>query len=264
MTGRRVSGRAVGPLAVGLLGLATLSCSDPTPPALGGSAAPVTGDMSDLVAAADTVLADDDPFAGLPAVCDPPPYRVAVMRDGDKPAGADNYRVVGSVAVPIPLVPNADGALSPGDVINEGKTTDLVMYSLIFGDEPIDPVGISAFSSYRPEAEGASRGFISIAPSDGTPLVAGDSIQPGSLASIGMQTTLNTIGLDFKTSPDELTAYTDGISGTVIVLGLTATALCIDADLSWRYVGSGGDDGGMLTMRGVFTAILAERAAAFS
>ena len=209
----------------------------------------------------DTTAPSDD--AALPAECTPAPYTVTAVRDGAQPAGAADYQVVGTAGLPLPLVPDAAQALTSTQVFEQGATTDLLGYVVFFGDEAFGPADVSMFGGYAPTAEGSSRGSISIFPATTTPLAVGDVLTPGSLDGLQMLTTLNRILLDFKASPDETTAYLDSIAGQVTILGLNSSSICVDVDLSWAYAG-GSDADGTLTVKGIFTAPLADRTIAFT
>jgi hypothetical protein len=137
------------------------------------------------------------------------------------------------------------------------------LYSLIFADEAIDTATLDMFSGYTPVGAGKARGFISIAPTSTAPLKAGDVITPGEL-ELGLQTTLSQVGMDFKSTPDELNAYLESAEGQVTILGLTESAICIDADLSWKYSDFGSEALGTLQLKGIFTAPLAPRSFPFS
>ena len=204
---------------------------------------------------------DDTP---LPAQCTPAPYTVTAVRDGDEPAGAAAYEVVGTAALPIPLVPDAAQALTPAQATEQGATTDLLGYVVFFGDEAFGPADVSMFGGYAPTAEGHSRGAISIFPATTTPLAVGDVVTPGSLDGLQMLTTLNRITLDFKATPDELTSYLESIEGQVTILGLNSSSICFDVDLTWAYTGGGPDPDGTLTVQGIFTAPLADRTLPFT
>jgi hypothetical protein len=201
--------------------------------------------------------------AGLPAQCTAAPYTVTALRDGSKPAGSAEFSVTSAAAIPVPLVPNADNAIPFDEVMQLGETTDLLLYSLIFADEAIDTATLDMFSGYTPVGAGKARGFISIAPTSNAPLKAGDVITPGEL-ELGLQTTLSQVGMDFKSTPDELNAYLESAVGQVTILGLTDSAICIDADLSWKYSDFGSDALGTLQLKGIFTAPLAPRSFPFS
>lgn len=203
------------------------------------------------------------PDAGLPAECTSAPYTVVAQRDGEMPAGSAGFGVIGTAALPIPLVPDKSRALTPAQVIEQGASTDLVGYALFFGDEQFGPSDVSMFGGYGPIADGASRGTISLFPKTATPISAGDTLMPGALDGLEMFTTLQSVLMDFKATPDELTAYLDVIAGSVTVLGLTDTALCLDVDLSWQY-SKGSSPGGTLTLNGIFTAPLAPRTTPFT
>lgn len=247
-----------------LLALTAAACS-------GGSDEKVdtSGNGGSVAAESDAGSADTgtgdgaDSTAGLPAQCTAAPYTVTALRDGSKPAGSAEFGVTSAAAIPVPLVPNADNTIPFDEVMQLGDTTDLLLYSLIFADEPIDAASVDMFSGYTPVGTGKARGFISIAPTSNAPLKAGDVITPGEL-ELGLQTTLSQVGMDFKSTPDELTAYLESAVGQVTILGLTESAICIDVDLSWKYSDFGSEALGTLQLKGIFTAPLAPRSFPFS
>lgn len=222
------------------------------------------GNNNGTTAGLDTTVAAVDAGPALPAQCTPAPYTVTALRDGSEPAGAAEYGVVGTAALPIPLVPDAAQALTPAQVSEQGDTTDLLGYVVFFGDEAFGPADVSMFGGYAPTAEGNSRGAISIFPATSTPLAVGDVLTPGSLDGLEMLTTFNRITLDFKATPDELTSYLNSIEGQVTILGLNNRSICVEVDLSWGYTGGGPDPDGTLTVQGIFTAPLAERTLPFT
>ena len=228
----------------------------------GGKADPTTSNAAGAATTADTVAAGDG-AAGLPSQCAPAPYTVVAQRDGEQPAGSEAFGVVGSAALPIPLVPNKAGALTTAQVTEQGASTDLLGYVLFFGDEPFGPSDVSMFGGYAPTAQGKSRGAISIFPNSTTPIAVGEVLTPGALDALDMVTYLNRINLDFKAGPDELTSYLNSVEGSVTVLGLTDAALCLDVDLSWQY-SRGSEPLGTLTVKGIFTAPLAPRTQPFT
>ena len=228
----------------------------------GGKADPTTSNAAGAATTADTVAAGDG-AAGLPSQCAPAPYTVVAQRDGEQPAGSEAFGVVGSAALPIPLVPNKAGALTTAQVTEQGASTDLLGYVLFFGDEPFGPSDVSMFGGYAPTAQGKSRGAISIFPNTTTPIAVGEVLSPGALDALDMVTYLNRINLDFKAGPDELTSYLNSVEGSVTVLGLTDAALCLDVDLSWQY-SRGSEPLGTLTVKGIFTAPLAPRTQPFT
>lgn len=200
----------------------------------------------------------------LPAECVQPPFTVVAERDGDNAAGSAAYEVASTVGLPIPLVPNKSGAIAGTDVLTKGAETDLLGYVLFFGDEQFGVNDVSMFGGYAPTAAGRSRGAISIFPHTTTPLAAGDVLTPGLLDGLDMTTTLFRVTMDFKATPDELTGYLDTIEGSVSILALTDTAICLDVDLTWAYSDFGSEALGTLTVKGIFSAPLAPRTMAFT
>lgn len=198
-----------------------------------------------------------DPAATLPAECQMAPYTVAAYRDGELPAGSEQFGVVSAAAVEIPLVPNASGLLTMEQVFAEQETTDLVGYAILFADEVIDPASVSLFGGWEPVEAGKTRGNVGIYPSSTTPLAVGDVITPGLLDDLGMTTTLKRIGMDLKVS-GEMNSYLEDPVGSVTILGLTADAICLDVDLAWEYGGFSGAQG-TLTIKGVFAAEIVTR-----
>jgi len=196
----------------------------------------------------------------LPAECTLPPFTAHVVRDGGVAAGSATYEVVGAAAVVIPLVPDKAQTLTYEQATQMGQDTNLVGYGLLFGDEPFGVADVSLFGGYAPEAEGKSRGVVSIYPSTLTPLAVGDVVTPTPMDALGMFTTLNNLGMDFKAAPDEFMSYLNSITGSVTILGLTDQAICLNVDLSWDTSDlNSSATGGTLTIRGIFTAPLAER-----
>lgn len=212
------------------------------------------GDNSD-----DTVNNDTVNDAPLPAECALAPYTVFVVRDGESPAGSETFEVVGAAAVQIPLVPDAEQVLTAEQSFQQGETTDLLGYGLLFGDEVFGVDDVSLFGGYTPEQAGKSRGVVSIYPSTTTPLAVGDVVTPGRMEDLGMFTTLNNLGMDFKAAPDEFMSYLNSIEGSVTVLGLNDEAICLDVDLRWQVSDFSSEATGTLTIQGIFTAPLAER-----
>lgn len=204
-----------------------------------------------------------DGLVGLPEQCSPAPYTVVAQRDGELPAGSATFGVVGTAALPIPLVPDKAGALTPAQATEQGANTDLLGYVLFFGDEQFGPSDVSMFGGYAPTDVGANRGTISIFPKTATPIGVGDTLTPGTLDGLEMVTTLQSVLIDFKATPDELTSYLNDIAGSVTVVGLTPLALCLNVDLSWEY-SKGSSALGTLTVKGIFTAPLAPRTIPFT
>lgn len=183
------------------------------------------------------------PASPLPAECVSAPFTVAAGRTGEEPAGSDSYEVASAVALPVRL---------------EVPGGDMFMYVMFFGDEQFDASDVGTFAGYGPEAAGRSRGTIVLSPAEpGSPIATGSVLTPGDTSALGLDTTLFTIGMDFKTAPDEINGYQDTIQGSVTVLALTDDAMCIDADLSWTWSGMSTTKRGELRIRGVFTAPLA-------
>ena len=201
----------------------------------------------------------------LPAECTLAPFTVVAERDGEQAAGSATYGVVSAVAMPIPLVPESSvPSTDPAAVSEAGSTTDLLGYSLLFGDEQFGPQSVSLFGGYGPEAEGHTRGNVAIFPNSATPLAAGDVITPGPVDGLGLFTTLNRIAMDFKAAPDEVMGYLNDMQGSVTILGLSADAICLDVDISWEYSDFSSDALGTLTLKGVFTAELTSRTMPFT
>lgn len=220
----------------------------------------VDTEQTSAVAATDPA---GDGLVGLPEQCSPAPYTVVAQRDGELPAGSATFGVVGTAALPIPLVPDKAGALTPAQATEQGANTDLLGYVVFFGDEQFGPSDVSMFGGYAPTGVGANRGTISIFPKTSTPIGVGDTLTPGTLDGLEMVTTLQSVLMDFKATPDELTSYLNDIAGSVTVVGLTPLALCLDVDLSWEY-SKGSSALGTLTVKGIFTAPLAPRTIPFT
>lgn len=211
-----------------------------------------------------TMPASAEPAPNLPGECTPPPFTVVAERDGDQPAGSAAFEVVSTAGLPVPLVPNADKSVPTDQVMARGAETDLLGYVLFFGDEVFTTADVSLFGGYEPEVVGKVRGAISVFPDTTTPLVAGQILTPGPAGVPNLFTTLNRITLDVKAAPEELTMYLNSIEGSVTILGLTATSMCLDVDLSWQYTDGGSDPDGTLTVKGIFTADLAPRSMPFT
>ncbi len=204
----------------------------------------------------DTRVANNTP---LPAECTLPPYIVHAVRDGGLAAGSPTFEVIGAAAVQIPLVPDKDQVLTDEQSYQMSLDTDLLGYGLIFGDEQFGVDDVSLFGGYTPEAAGKSRGLISIYPSTTTPLAVGDVVTGGLTDELGMYTTLTSLGMDFKATPDEFFGYANSIEGSVTILGLNDEAICLDVDLSWGVSDFSTGADGILTIQGIFTAPLADR-----
>lgn len=213
---------------------------------------------------AQTLPSSTEPAPSLPAECIPPPITVVAERDGSQPAGSAAFEVVSTAGLPVPLVPNADKSIPTDQVMARGAETDLLGYVMFFGDEAFTTDDISLFGGYEPDVAGKVRGAISVFPATTTPLVAGQTVTPGPAGVPNLFTTLNTITLDVKVAPDEQTMYLNSIEGSVTILGLTATSICLDVDLSWQNAGSGSHPDGTLTVKGIFTADLAPRSMPFT
>lgn len=198
------------------------------------------------------------PTGTLPAECQMPPYTVAAFRDGEIPAGSEQFEVVSAVAVEIPIVPNGSDQLTLDEVFAQQETTDLVGYAILFADEMIDESSVSLFGGWDPVGEGKTRGNVGVYPNSTTPLAAGDKITPGMLDGLDLITTLKRIGMDLKAT-DGISAYLDDPVGSVTILGLTDDAICLDVDLSWEYGDFGIDALGTLTIKGVFAAEIVTR-----
>lgn len=209
-------------------------------------------DASGPDTAGTTIDTPDTVPAPLPAECSLPPYVIEFERTGSEPAGSATFEVVDAAALPIPIVPDPDGTGDQGAALAEAATTDLLGYSLIVADEPIDDGEVSLFGGYDP-SEGRIRGFVSIFPSSPTPLAAGDVVVPGTPDELELFTTVNLVGLDLKAAPGESNSYLDQAEGSVTVLAITPQAVCLDVDLVWAT----GD--GALAMRGVVAGRMLER-----
>lgn len=195
----------------------------------------------------------------LPAECRLPPFTVTAARDGESPAGSEGYEVVGAAVLPIPLVPDRDEKLDLDEAQERAETTDLLMYGMVFGSEPIDAGELSMFGGYEP-TEDNSRGFVTIAPSSpDRPLRVGDIVTPGPASGLNTFTVLTLVGMDLKAVPGEVTSYLGEARGEVKILALTPEAMCLDVDLQWNYSDFGAEPLGALTIKGVFAAPLARR-----
>jgi len=191
--------------------------------------------------------------AGLLAECVLPPVTVMAQRVGPSPIGSDTFAVTDAVIIPVPIVPNPDGALSAEETKALAATTDLLGYSLVFADEEITGGG-SMFFQFEPSTAGKLRGLVSIFPATGVPFVAGDVVVYGEVS--GLSIPLPTMGMDFAEFEQDLNTYRGDPTGQVAVLGITDEALCLDVDLTWK-VNDPADN--TLTIRGVFTGRLLDR-----
>jgi len=195
----------------------------------------------------------------LPAECMSAPFTAHVVRDGEYAAGSTTYEVIGAAAVQIPLVPDKAQTLSFEESIQMGESTDLIGYGVLFGDEAFGVDDVSLFDGYTPEAAGKTRGVVSIYPHTLTPLAVGDVITSQPMDGLGMFSTINNLSMDFKTTPDEYSAYSNSIRGSVTILGLTDQAICLEVDLAWDASSVSTSATGTLTIKGIFTAPLTER-----
>ena len=214
--------------------------------------------------APETLPSSTEPAPNLPGECTPPPFTVVAERDGDQPAGSAAFEVVSTAGLPVPLIPNADQSIPTDQVMARGAETDLLGYVMFFGDEAFTTDDVSVFGGYEPDVAGKVRGAISMFPDTTTPLVAGQTLTPGPASVPNLFTTLNTVNVDVKAAPEELTMYLNSIEGSVTILGLNATSICLDVDLSWQYTDGGSDPDGTLTVKGIFTADLAPRSMPFT
>lgn len=208
---------------------------------------------TDLVTASDLVTTTQPAGAGLPEGCVVPPFTATAQRVGSAPIGSDAFGVTDAVAVPIPVVPNPDGALSADETTSLAGTTDLLGYSLVFADEPIVGAG-GMFFEYEPVTAGKLRGLVSIFPATGVPFVAGDVVSYGVVP--GLSIPLPTIGLDLAAFDQSTNSYLGDPVGQVTVLGITHDAMCLDVDLTWALNDPADNT---LTIRGVFAARLLDR-----
>ena len=213
---------------------------------------------------AETLPSSTEAAPVLPGECTPPPFTVVAERDGAEPAGSAEFEVVSTAGLPVPLIPNADQSVPADQVMARGAETELLGYVLFFGDEVFTTADVSLFGGYEPDVAGKGRGAISVFPDTTTPLVAGQTLTPGPAGIPNLFTTLNTVNVDVKVAPGELTMYLNSIEGSVTILGLTATSICLDVDLSWQYTDGGSDPDGTLTVKGIFTADLAPRSMPFT
>ncbi len=194
----------------------------------------------------------------LPAECSRPPVTATVQREGNAPAGSATFEVVDAVALPIPIVPNPDSTIEPADVAELAATTDLLGYSIVFGDELI-PDESAMFVGYEPVEDGKLRALVSVFPSSAIPLAVGDVVTDG--RAEGLSIPLPTIGMDLKTSEDDTNTYLNSVIGQVEVLAITADTVCLDIDLSWTL---SQPEGNTLTIKGVFAGRLLDRSTAMT
>ena len=201
-----------------------------------------------------------EPAAGepLPSECSLPPVTATVQREGSAPAGSATFEVVDAVALPIPIVPNPDSTIESAEVAKLAATTDLLGYSMIFGDESI-PGEPAMIGGYEPVEDGKLRAFVTVIPSSAIPLAVGDVITDGQAE--GLRIPYPTIGMDLKTSEDGTNTYRNSVVGQVEVLAITADAVCLDIDLSWAL---NQPEGNTLTIKGVFAGRLLDRSTALT
>ena len=216
------------------------------------------GDTADTAATTDTAAVTTQPTgAGLPAECVAPPVTVTAQRVGSSPLGSDTFGLIDAVVIPLPIVPNPDGAISAEETKTLAATTDLLGYSLVFADEEITGGG-RMFFQFEPSAAGKLRGLVSIFPSAGMPLAAGDVVVYGEAS--GLSIPLPTFGADLVAFDQKLNTYLNDPAGQVAVLGITDDAVCLDVDLTWDV---NNPDDNVLTIRGVFTGRLLDRSTVF-
>lgn len=198
----------------------------------------------------DPAVAGGQDDTGLPAACVLPPTSVEAARTGSSPAGGDAFEVADAVALPTPIVPNPDGALSREEMSARAASTDLFGYSLIFSNEPIADGSIEV-DLFDDVPEGETLGTVTIFPAASEPLAAGDVVTDG--ATKGLSVPLPRIGADLRISTDDTNSYLDSPAGQVEVLALTADNLCLDVDLTWEL---NDPEGNVLTINGVLTGRL--------
>jgi hypothetical protein len=203
-----------------------------------------------------TEPADSESEVGeaLPAECALAPFAATVQREGSDPAGSDDFEVVDAVTLPIPIVPDPSSTIDAAATRELAATTDLLGYSMIFGDEQIQDA-TAEFGGYEPVEDGKLRAMVSVFPASLAPLVAGDVVTDGRIE--GLSAPLPTIGMDLKTSEDETNVYLNSVVGQVEVLAVNGGAICLDIDLSWTL--SQPEDN-TLTIEGVFAGRLLDRA----
>ena len=93
---------------------------------------------NDETASPETTLAGSEP---LPDGCTLAPFTIEAQRAGTSPAGAAEFQVTDAMAVPIPIVPDPDSTLDASAKAELAMTTDLLGYSVVFGDEPLGDNG---------------------------------------------------------------------------------------------------------------------------
>jgi len=229
------------------------ACGDDGASAPPGDTAPTAAATTDTVATTDTAATTEPIGAGLPAKCVPPPVAVTAQRVGSSPLGSDAFGLIDAVAIPIPIVPNPDAALSAEETKTLAVTTDLLGYSLVFADEEITGGG-RMFFQFEPSTAGKLRGLVSIFPAAGAPLVAGDVVVYGEAA--GLSIPLPTMGADLVAFDQGTNTYLNEPTGQVAVLGITDDAVCLDVDLTWKV---NDPDDNVLTIQGVFVGRLLDR-----
>jgi hypothetical protein len=209
-----------------------------------------SGGDDDAAAPQTTAAAVTDTVA-LPPECENRADTIVFERTGSNPAGSQQLPLVTAVALPVPIVPDADRVRSTDQLRTEAAATDTLTYVIYVGDEEFPSTSVSLFSD-GPSEEGKVRGSITLTPTS-TPLKTGDVVQAGT-PELDTFTTLSTLTADIKTAAGQFTAYRGDLQGEVRVLALTDDTLCIDADLTWPT------SDGELRVDGVIRAVLAPRA----
>ena len=243
---RRLITRAVAALLI------LAACGDDADVGGGGTGPPPE---STGIAATEATAGTQSGGAGLAAECVAPPVTVVAQRVGSLPIGSEAFEVTDAVVLPLPIVPNPDGALEAQEVKALGTTTDLLGYSLVFGDEEI---GGGQFLEYKPSGTGKLRGLVSIFPAAGVPFAQGDVVVNGEVA--GLSIPLPTIGLDLAEFDQGTNMYLDAPTGQVTVLGITNDSVCLDLDLTWEMSDPADNS---VTIRGVIAGRLLDRSTLF-
>jgi hypothetical protein len=240
-----------GTVALALAAVVGCGGGDATDGATGGS---VDGDATTLAADTSaseaTAAAMAELAAGLPPECRTVPFTLIALGASDPPLGSEMFEAAGAVAVPVPVVPDKDQQLDPAEALRLAQETDLLGYTLYFGDEPIDAASTGVFDD-RP-LDGTLRGMVAIFPPTESPIVTGSVLEPGPI-QFELFSSLSVVNFDIK-SADGFTAYLEQPVGQVSILGLTDSALCVDVDLEWSTA-----DGATARIDGVVTAELAPR-----
>jgi hypothetical protein len=179
--------------------------------------------------------------AALPLVCQAAPFTVEARRDGEHPAGDASFTVTEAEVEAVPVVPDRDRKLTAKELRKKAATTPLLTYRLRFSD-------------------GTSGGFITVLPrAPGAPLRAGEVVVPGPATELRLFTPASRIAAGLEAPGDPPVSYVGLPTGSVTVVAVDSSRLCLDVDLEWSYSTFQAAPQGVLTLRGMFTAPLTSR-----